>query len=64
MSEKMTHFCTFVRRQDYVRAAYWLGRVESELSDSQRAVMNQELLGATYRKPNHTLLLATLDVTK
>ncbi len=57
----MSHFCLFVRRQDYVRAAYWLAKVENELPKAVKETITQQIIGATYKQPDYKALLRIID---
>lgn len=61
MSIEMSHFCVFVRRQDYVRAAYWLAKIEKDLDKDTAILFTNELINATYREPDYKKLLKALD---
>ncbi len=61
MSENVSHFCFFVRRQDYVRAAYWFAKCEKELPARFYSAFNAEIIHATYKTPDYKLLCALLE---
>lgn len=64
MTENMSHFILFAMRQDYVRAAYWLGKVENELPEDIRHPINQMIMGATYKGVDSKALNTLLKMIK
>ncbi len=61
ITAEMTHFFFFLRRQDYARAAYWLGKIEYQLKESDRDFFHDQIMGSTYKKPDYDKLMILVD---